>query len=45
MHVKDAGGSIVVHAFGAFFGIAVSIGMGIRPRRLEEDVQDAGYIR
>lgn len=44
MHVKDAGGSIVVHAFGAFFGIAVSIGMGIRPRRLEEDVQDAGYI-
>jgi len=36
IHVKDAGGSLVVHCFGAYFGIAVVIGMGVKAKDLPD---------
>ncbi|KAL5249583.1 hypothetical protein ACHWQZ_G018454 [Mnemiopsis leidyi] len=44
IHVKDAGGSLVVHAFGAYFGIAVAIGMGIKASRLPSEHRTTTYF-
>ena len=43
--MKDAGGSLVVHAFGAYFGIAVAIGMGVKAKQLPADHRTTTYFR
>ena len=45
MHVKDVGGSVVTHAFGAFFGISVSVGLGVKAKMLVPEYRESGYIR
>jgi len=34
LHVSDAGGSLVTHAFGAYFGVAMCFAMGIKAKDL-----------
>ena len=45
MHVKDAGGSLVVHAFGAYFGIAVAFGMGVKAKQIPSEHRNTTYFR
>lgn len=40
--VSDAGGSMVIHTFGAFFGLAVTIGLGI-PSTVEQVQNTSAY--
>lgn len=44
MHVKDAGGSLVVHAFGAYFGIAVAFGMGVKAKQIPSEHRNTTYF-
>ena len=34
LQVSDAGGSLVTHAFGAYFGVAMCFAMGIKAKDL-----------
>ena len=45
IHVADAGGSLVVHAFGAYFGMAVSFGMRVKAQKLPSDHRITTYFR
>ena len=42
--MKDAGGSLVVHCFGAYFGIAVAFGMGVKAKNLPETHRETTYF-
>lgn len=37
LHVADAGGSILTHAFGAIYGIGVSLGLGVKSKDIKDD--------
>jgi len=43
LHVADAGGSILTHAFGAFFGLGMTLGMGVRSRHIPEKNRLTNY--
>lgn len=43
-HVQDAGGSLVTHAFGAYFGIAVAVGMKVKPSKLKPEYRTTQYL-
>ena len=45
IHVNDAGGSLVVHAFGAYFGIAVAFGMRVKASKLPAAHRNTTYFR
>ncbi|KAL5267485.1 hypothetical protein ACHWQZ_G004497 [Mnemiopsis leidyi] len=34
---SDAGGSILTHAFGAFYGVGLNLGLGIKPKYIPEE--------
>ena len=34
---SDAGGSILTHAFGAFYGVGLNFGLGIKPKHIPEE--------
>jgi len=44
IHAKDAGGSLVVHCFGAYFGIAVVFGMRVKAKDLPDAHRTTTYF-
>eukprot|EP00116_Pleurobrachia_bachei_P004671 sb/3464933/ len=44
LHVKDQGGSMIVHAFGAYFGVATVFGMGLKSKHLPEKHRTTTYF-
>jgi len=41
---SDAGGSILTHAFGAFFGLGLNLGLGVKPRHIPEENRLTNYV-
>ena len=41
--MADAGGSVLTHAFGAFFGLGMTLGMGMRARHIPEKNRLTNY--
>jgi hypothetical protein len=45
IHVKDAGGSLVVHAFGAYFGVGAAFGLRVKASKLPAEHRNTTYFR
>ena len=41
---SDAGGSILTHAFGAFFGLGLTYGLGVKPEHIPEQNRRTNYM-
>ena len=41
---SDAGGSILTHAFGAFFGLGLTLGLGVKPKHIPEENRLTNYV-
>lgn len=44
LSTSDAGGSILTHAFGAFFGLGLTLGLGVKPKHIPEENRLTNYV-
>lgn len=44
LHTSDAGGSLLTHTFGAFFGIGITLGLGVKPQHIPGENRKTSYL-